>query len=187
VGAHDSYGHISSISLFCLTLSHIDTVQVTWQLYSFIGGERTYYNPTTKCWGAIMDSLCHVRPSVSPSVRLHFRVRSINPIPIEGFSSNLSQMFTSRRGCAESILPMCQLKVIIEGQISNDQILDSMSCPLCNSCTSWKIFFKLGSNVHLNEGMCRTHVAHVSAQGQGHNWRSNIKQSNIRQYVVSAL
>jgi hypothetical protein len=59
------------------------------------------------------------------SVRLHYRVSSINPIPIEGFSSNLAQMFTSTRG------------------------------------------------------MCRTHVDHVSAQGQGHNWRSNIKQSNI--------
>jgi hypothetical protein len=64
------------------------------------------------------------------NVRLHFRVRSINPIPIEGFSSNLAQMFTSTRGCAEPMLLMCQLKVkvIIEGQISNNQILDSMSC-----------------------------------------------------------
>jgi len=47
-------------------------------------------------------------------------------------------------------LPMCQLKVkvTIEGQISNNQILDSMSCPLCTSYTKWKIFFNLGSNVH---------------------------------------
>jgi hypothetical protein len=37
------------------------------------------------------------------------------------------------------------------------------SCPLYNSYTNWKIFFKFGSNVHLNKGMCRTHVAHVSA------------------------
>jgi hypothetical protein len=59
------------------------------------------------------------------------------------------------------------------------------ACPLYKSYTNWRIFFKLGSNVHLNKGMCRTHVAHVSAQG--HNWRSNIKQSNIRQYVMSAL
>ena len=35
--------------------------------------------------GAIMDSLCRVRLSVGRSVRLHYRVRSINPIPIEGF------------------------------------------------------------------------------------------------------
>ena len=93
-----------------------------------------------------MDSLCRVRPSVrrsvgpsvGPSVRLHYRVRSSNPIPIEGFSSNLAEMFTSARGCAEPMLPMCQLKVkvTIEGQISNNQILDIMSCPLCKSYTN---------------------------------------------------
>jgi hypothetical protein len=51
--------------------------------------------------------------------RFHFHVRSINPMPIEGFSSNLAQMFTSTWGCAEPMLPMCQLKVkvTIEGQI----------------------------------------------------------------------
>jgi hypothetical protein len=81
--------------------------------------------------GAIMDSLCRV----GPSVRLHYHVRSKNPIPIEGFSSNLAQMFTSTRGCAEPMLPMCQVKVTIEGQISNNQILDSMSCPLCKFFT----------------------------------------------------
>jgi hypothetical protein len=41
------------------------------------------------------------------------------------------------------------------------------SCPLYKSYTNWRIFFKLGLNVHLNKGMCRTHVAYVSAQGQG--------------------
>jgi hypothetical protein len=92
--------------------------------------------------GAIMDSLCCVCRSFCPSVCLHFRVRSINPIPIEGFSSNLAQMFTSARGSAEHVLPMCQLKVTIEGQISNNQILDSRSCPLCKSYTNWKIFLQ---------------------------------------------
>ena len=47
-----------------------------------------------------MDSLSRVRPSVCPSVRFHYRVRSKNPIPVEGFSSNLAEMFTSTRGCA---------------------------------------------------------------------------------------
>jgi len=61
-----------------------------------------------------------------PSVRLHYLVRSIKPIPIEGFSLNLAEMFTSTRGCAELMLPKCQLKVkvTIEGQISNNEILD---------------------------------------------------------------
>ena len=35
--------------------------------------------------------------------------------------------------------------------------------------------------------MCRAHVAHVSALGQGHSLKSNIKQTNIRHYVMSAL
>jgi hypothetical protein len=152
-----------------------------------------YYTPTTKCGGGGYNGFALSRQSVGrsvrPSVRLHFCVRSITPIPIEGFSSNLAQMFTSTRGCAEPMLPMCQLKVkvTIEGQISNNQILHCMSCPLCKSYTNWRIFFKLCSNVHLNKGMCRTDVTHVSAQGQGHNWRSSIKQSNITLYVVSAL
>jgi len=39
-------------------------------------------------------------------------------------------MFTSTRGCAEPMLPVCQLKVkvTIEGPISSNQILDIMSC-----------------------------------------------------------
>ena len=92
----------------------------------------SYYTPTTNCGGggyngfvlsrrSVGRSVC---PSVGRSVRLHYRVRYINPIPIEGFSVNLAGMFTSTRGCAEPILPMCQLKVTIEGQISNNQILD---------------------------------------------------------------
>jgi len=30
---------------------------------------------------------------------------------MEGFPSNLNDTFTSTRGCAEPMLPMCQLKV----------------------------------------------------------------------------
>ena len=135
----------------------------------FIGIQQLLY-PTTKCgWGAIMDSLCHVRPSirrsVGRSVRHHYRVCSINPIPIGGFSSNLAEMFTSTRRCAKAMLLMGQLKVkvTIEGQISNNQILDIMLCSLCKSYTNWKIFFNLGSNVQLNKGICRTHVTLLPA------------------------
>jgi len=68
------------------------------------------------------------------------------------------------------MLPMCQLKVkvTVKGQIFNKQILDIMSCPLYNSFTNERISFKLEWHIHLNYGMCRAHVAHVSAQGQGH-------------------
>ena len=78
------------------------------------------------------------RPSVGLSVRLHYRVRSINSIPIEGFSSNVAAMFTLSMGCAEPMVPLCHLnvKVTIEGHISNNQILDIMSCPLCKSYTN---------------------------------------------------
>ena len=149
-----------------------------------------------------MGSLCRVRPSVGrsvrPSVRLHYRVRSINPIPIERFSSNLdemftstrsrsqlkvtsqtikyqtlcrvrsvcytlikyfssnlAEMFTSTRGCAEPMLP-CQLtvKVTIEGQFAYHQLLDIKPCPLCKSYTNSRVFFNLGSNVHLKKREC---------------------------------
>ena len=116
--------------------------------------------------GAIMDSLCRVRPSVG---------RSVRPSPLScllyksysnwRISSNLVAMLTSSRGCAEPMLPLCQLnvKVTIEGQISNNQIFDNTSCLLCKSYTNWKTFFNLGSNVHLNKGMCRTHVTLLPA------------------------
>jgi len=57
------------------------------------------------------------------------RVRSITPLLMEEFPSNLNDTFTSTRGCAE---PMCQLKVkvTVKGQIFNKQILHILSCPL---------------------------------------------------------
>ena len=35
------------------------------------------------------------------------------------------------------------------------------------SYANWNIFFNFGSNVHLNKGMCRTHVTLLPAEGQG--------------------
>ena len=100
-----------------------------------------FYHPTTKYVGYNGFGLS--RPSVGRSVGRSvrpspYRVCSINPKPIEGFSSNLAAMLTSSRGCAEPMLPLCQLnvKVTIEVQISNNQILDIMSCPLCKSYTN---------------------------------------------------
>jgi len=54
--------------------------------------------------------------SVGPSPIL---VRSITPLLMEGFPSNLNDTFTSIRGCAEPMLPMCQVKVkvTVKGQI----------------------------------------------------------------------
>ena len=83
------------------------------------------YTPTTKCGGgAILDSLCPVSRSVGRSVGPSpILVRSITPLLMEGFPSNLNDTFTSTRGCAEPMLPMCQVKVkvTVKGQIFNKQ------------------------------------------------------------------
>ena len=62
--------------------------------------------------GAILDSLCRVGRSVSNSCPLY------NSFTNGGFPSNLNDTFTSTRGCAEPMLPMCQLKVkvTVQGQ-----------------------------------------------------------------------
>jgi len=92
--------------------------------------------------GAILDSLCRVGRSVRPSP---IRVRSITPLLMEGFPSNVNDTFNSTRGCAESMLPMCQLKVrvTVKGQILNKQILHIMSCPLYNFFSNGRISFNL--------------------------------------------
>ena len=97
-----------------------------------------------------------VGPSVRPSPIL---VRSITPLLMEGFPSNLNDTFTSNRGCAEPMLPMCQVKVkvTVKGQIFNKQYYTLCRVRSINPIPM--------------EGfpwMCRAHVAHVSAQGQGH-------------------
>jgi len=75
------------------------------------------------------------------------RVRSITPLLMEGFPSNLNDTFTSTRGCAEPILPMCQLKVkvTVKCQILNKQILDIMSCPLYKLYTNGMISLNVQS------------------------------------------
>jgi len=132
--------------------------------------------------------------SVGPSVGRSFRPSPLSCPLYKSYTnrsifSSLAEMFTSIRECAEPMLPMCQLKVNvkIEGQISNNQVLDIMSCLLCMSYTNWRVSFKHSLNFHFNKGICKTYVAHVSAQGKGYNWRSNLKKSNIRHYVVSDL
>ena len=65
-------------------------------------------------------------------------VRSITPLLMKRFPSNLNDTFTSTRGCAEPMLPMCQLKAKVtdKGQILNKQIYDIMFCLLCKSYTA---------------------------------------------------
>ena len=109
--------------------------------------------------GAKLDSLCRVgrsvcRPCVSSRSRSQLKVkyltnkdytlchvRSITPLLMEGFPSNLNDTFTSTRGCAEPMLPMCKLKVkvTVKGQIFNKQILHILSCPLYKPYTNGRI------------------------------------------------
>jgi len=64
---------------------------------------------------------------------------------MEGFPSNLNDTFTTTRGCAEPMLPMCQINVnvTVKGHIFHKQILHIVLCPLYNSFTNGKISFKL--------------------------------------------
>ena len=106
------------------------------------------YTPTTKCVGGLywIRFVASVGRSVGRSVRPSpIRVRFITPLLMKGFPSNLNDTFTSTRGCAEPMLPMCQLnvKVTDKGQIFNKQTSHIMSCPLYNSFTNGRISFKL--------------------------------------------
>jgi len=74
-------------------------------------------------------------------------------------------------GCAEPMLPMCQLmvKVTVKGKILNKQILDIMFCLLCKSYSNGK-----KSLILAHVPMCQFKVKvtierQLSAQGQGHN------------------
>jgi len=94
--------------------------------------------PTTECGGGGYTGFALSRRSVGPSP---ICVRSITPLLMEGFPSNLNDTFTSTRGCAEPMLPICKLKVkvTVKCQILNKQILDIMSCPLYKSYTNGRI------------------------------------------------
>ena len=143
------------------------------------------------------------------------RVRSITPLLMERLPSNLNGTFISTRGCAEPILPMCQLKVkvTVKGQILNNNYytlccvrsitpllmndflqtwmahspqlgdVQSPCCPCASSRPRSQLKVKYLTNKYKSlchvrsinpipmEGfpwMYRAHVAHVSAQGQGH-------------------
>ena len=103
---------------------------------------------STRVCAEHMLSMCQLKVKVKYLTNKYYtlcRVRSITPLPMEGISSNLNDTFTSTRGCAETMLPMCQLKVkvTVEGQIFNKQRLHIMLCPLYNSFTNGRIFFKL--------------------------------------------
>ena len=77
--------------------------------------------PHHKMWVGGYTGFALSRRSVRPSP---IRVSSITPLLMEGFPSNLNDTFTSTRGCAEPMLPMCQLKVkvTVKCQINQNKI-----------------------------------------------------------------
>ena len=94
------------------------------EIEHFMNAQYFLYPHHEMCGGAILDWLCSVGRPVGRSVRPSLiRVRSITPLLMEGFPLNLNDTITSTRGCAESMLPMCQLKVkvTVKGQIFNKQ------------------------------------------------------------------
>jgi len=114
---------------------------------------------STRGCAELMLPMCQVKVEVTVKGQIFnkkyytlCRVRSITPLPMEGFPSNLNDTFTSTMGCAEPMLSMCQLKVkvTVKCQIINKQILHIMSCPLYNSFTNGRISFKLEWHIHLN-------------------------------------
>ena len=85
------------------------------------------------------------------SVR-RFRVRSVSPYRVEGFSLNFGQMFTLVRRCAESITQPCRLKVKFKGMgLSLEFRVRSVSpIPLGGFSLNFGQMFTCGT-------MCRTH------------------------------
>ena len=101
---------------------------------------------------------------------------------MEGFPSNLNDTFTSTRGCAEPMLPMCQLKVkvTVKCQIFNKQILDIMSCPLYNSFTNGRFPSNLNDVFTSTRGGAEPMLPMCQLdQGQGHNKMSNKPKQNL--------
>ena len=111
-----------------------------------------------KLWSyvCLSETMCRTHKSTMPTqgqghhvkvigFSFEFRVRSISPIPLEGFSLNFGHMFASVRRCAEPITQPCRhkVKVTVQGHRFEPWIL----CPLHISYTSGRIFFKLWSNV----------------------------------------
>ena len=86
------------------------------------------FTSTRGCAEAML-SMCQVKVKVTVKGQIFnkqyytlCRIRSITPLLIEGFPSDLKDTFTSTRGCAEPMLPMCQLKVKVTVKCQINQI-----------------------------------------------------------------
>ena len=119
-------------------------------------------------------------------------VRSINPILMEEFSSNFTQMFTSTRLCAESMSPLCRLKVkvTLEGQKLTQKMFLNFNMYLNISETSTGICLKLKRYMrcHNYDMQVKFHNSVLHFDKVMPLFKSlNLHTINTRQYVVSAL
>jgi len=121
-----------------LTLYQWKDFLQTWMTHSLQLGD--VQNPCSPCVSSRSRSQLQVK-YLTNKYYTFCCVRSITPFLMEGFPSNLNDTFTSTRGCAEPMLPMCRLKVkvTVKCQIWNKQILDIMSCPLYKPYTNGRI------------------------------------------------
>jgi len=103
-------------------------------------------SPCCPCVSSISRSQLKVKYLTNKYYTL-CHVRSITPLLMKGFPSNLNVTFTSTRGYAEPMLPICQLKVKVKVkcQILNKQILDIKSCPLYKPYTNGRISLDMQS------------------------------------------
>jgi len=110
----------------------------TWMTYSPQLGD--VQSPCCPCVSSRSRSQLKVKYLTNKYYTL-CRVRSITPLLMKRFPLNLNDTFTSTRGYAEPMLPMCQLKVkvTVKGQILNKQIIDIMACPLYKPYTNGRI------------------------------------------------
>jgi len=116
------------------------------------------------------------------------RVRSITPLLMEGFPSNLNDIFTSTRGCAEPMLPMCQVnvKVTVKGQIFNKQYYTLCRVRSITSLLMEGFPSNLNDTFISTRGCAEPMLPMCQLKVKVTN-RANNKQTNITHYVVSAL
>ena len=104
---------------------------------------------------------------------LEFYVRSVSPIPVEGFSIIFGQMFTLVRRCAESITqPWSRTQFKVMGLSLEFHVRSVSPLPLGRFSLNFGQMFTCGM-------MCRTHTSAMGTQGQGHSSRSRVRALNL--------
>ena len=96
-----------------------------------------------------------------------FRVRSISPIPLEGFSFDFGHMFASMRRCAELITQPCRHTFKVTSLSLEFRVRAVSPIPVEGFSVKFGQIFTSGK-------MCRTHNLGMGTQGQGHRSRSRV-------------